>query len=125
MSMRHYKYLKESKEIQKLDAELAALNTAVDEAIRLRSEWMDRHMVDYAEHPIGAELYNQSTGQRLGKVVEHYRYHAGRDPIYDRTMSIEYRFDNGDNTSRYGTISAVTRQQLAEHYTVLARLAHG
>lgn len=36
---------------QELDAELAALNAAVDGALAKRREWMDAHMVDYAKWP--------------------------------------------------------------------------
>lgn len=89
-----------------LDAELAALNKAVDDAIAARVDWMDAHMADYAKWPIGTELFDLSTSERLGVVSEFYRYHARQNSLFDRSMSIDYQYRKSeamniyDNTSR-------------------------
>lgn len=103
--------------------ELRVLNEAVEEAIQRRRTWMDAHMADFAEHPIGTELFDGLTGKRLGVVTAHYRYWGEQgDPRYDTTMDINYRFDNGDNTSRYGgSILPLSREQLARYYERKAR----
>lgn len=82
------------------DAELAALNAAVDAAVAARTAWMDAHMAEYAEYPVGTDLVYRRTGEWFGTVASHYRYHAGRDPFRDTDMSIHYRTTGGDNTSR-------------------------
>jgi hypothetical protein len=66
-----------------LDAELAALNAAVNDALRKRREWMDKHMTDYAKFQVGDELVDMRTGRVLGTVCELYRYWGGRDDRYD------------------------------------------
>jgi hypothetical protein len=84
---------------------LDQLNKAVDDAIATRKKWMDDHMVDYAKFQVGDEIYDGDTGRRLGVVTRLYRYHADRNPLLDRHMSIDYEFCVGknmfDNTSRH------------------------
>lgn len=99
-----------------MDAELAVLNSAVEEALSARKAWMDAHMTAYAKYQIGDVLYDMETGHELGPVVEHYRYHAGH-PQFDDKMEIYYRYrkPNGviDNTSRQFGLRIGTRAALA------------
>lgn len=99
--------------MKKLDAELAALNAAVEAAFKARKEWMDAHMADYAICKIGEELVDLNTGRNFGKVAEFYRYHAN-DQEYDTSMAIHYRFESGDNTSSRPGISFGTHEQYLE-----------
>jgi hypothetical protein len=97
-------------EAYELTRELRRLNDEWQEVTERRKAFMDEHMADFAEHPVGAEIFDGVTGKRLGIIVEHYRLHAD-DPRYD-SMDIYYRFDNGLNTSSERA-SPVTREQLA------------
>jgi hypothetical protein len=98
-----------------LDAELTALNAAFDSALQARREWMDAHMADYAKHPIGTEVFTPD-GEPLGVVKSYYRYHAEQNPIFDRSMEINYRFEGGDNTSSrmLWTLALCDRAELSE-----------
>lgn len=106
--------------MDELNAQLAALNSDVDAAHARRRQWMDEHMADYAKYPIGETLFDRRTGHKLGKVVEHYRYHRD-NPLYDTSMSIDYRFSNGDNTSCYGgSVVPCSLDELRRHYRLMA-----
>jgi hypothetical protein len=85
-----------------LQKDLDALNAEWDAVTAKRKAWMDEHMADFAKYPIGTTLYLRDSGQPFGTVSGYYRFHADRDPQYDRSMSIYYRMSNGDNTSRLG-----------------------
>jgi hypothetical protein len=103
-----------------LQAELDALNAAVDAARKARTAWMDAHMADFAKHPVGTKVWNLRTGKCLGVIAEHYRYDRDRDGgVYDTDMSIHYRFTDGDNTSRQMLSSwdIVDQRELAEALT--------
>lgn len=109
---------------ERLDAELAALNKAVDDAVAARRAWMDAHMPDYARHRVGETLYDLNTGRELGTVSRLYRYWGEQDdPRYDTTMSVQYEIvvsnSHGvrvlDNTSRqpglrYGNAAQLARE---------------
>ena len=58
---------------QRLLAELAELQAKLDAALAARTKWMDDHMADFAVVPVGEDLYDLSTGNRLGRVTELYR----------------------------------------------------
>lgn len=88
-----------------LQKELDSLNAEVESAVAKRMAWMDAHMADFAEYPIGTELYKRTPdrgsahfGDYLGKVTEYYRYHRN-DHRYDARMDIDYRTDSGHNSS--------------------------
>lgn len=78
-----------------LRAELRAMDERIDALVAERKAWMDAHMADFAKWPIGTELFDLDSGRSVGVIAEFYRYP-------DDSMSVEYRFTNGDNTSRYG-----------------------
>jgi len=109
-----------------LNAELAALNAAVDAALKARKDWMDAHMEAYSEFKVGDEIYDIRTGERMGVVSKLYRYQARHNPIYDTSMSVDVEFTNNgwcfDNTSRYGGSRWFgTKDQMRRHHEILAR----
>jgi hypothetical protein len=84
-------------EWERINAEWKALTAA-------RTKWLDDHMADFAEYPIGTPLY--ATHERglsgdgyIGKVSAYKRFHRDRDPKFDGP-SIYYETDQGDNSSR-------------------------
>ena len=106
-----------------LDQELKQLLAAVKQADNARKQWMDAHMADYADYQVGETLYDRDTGECVGVVSGFYRYHE-KDPRFDTCMSVEYRFSNGDNTSRYGTYTPyqfVNAKKLARIYEEKAK----
>lgn len=69
-----------------------------------RRKYMDSVMEEVSPYKIGDEYVNAITRERV-KVVEIYRRSSvGHGDIFkDNSISdIHARFDNGDNTSRYG-----------------------
>lgn len=69
-----------------------------------RRKYMDSVMEEVSPYKIGDEYVNVITRERV-KVVEIYRMSSvGHGDIFkDNSISdIHARFDNGDNTSRYG-----------------------
>ena len=101
------KRMRRMKSSPELDRELALLNKKVKDAVKERKAWMDAHMADYAEFQVGDNLYDYQTGEFLGIITEHYRYHGDGDQRFYTSMNIEYRYRNPinihphiDNTSR-------------------------
>lgn len=92
-----------------LDAELAEHNKAVAIVLGSRKAWMDAHMADYARFQIGDEIYDLTTGSKLGTVTEHYRYWAS-DPRFDDNMSIYYRYKTYQPFGGYELIDNTSRQ---------------
>lgn len=98
-----------SAEANALRAELALLNTEVDDAIAKRKTWMDAHMPDFCDFVLGGPIYDGKTGKLLGVVCELYRYWAD-DARYDNQMAVDIKYrmaglENAcgihtDNTSR-------------------------
>jgi len=111
-----------------MDQELAALNQAVEDALAARKSWMDAHMADYAKYQIGEDIYNKVTGVLLGTVCGYYRYHAGKNPRLDTSMSIDYLYKSDthsnytDNTSRQIGLSICNRAELAQIYETEAKM---
>jgi hypothetical protein len=99
--------------------EISRLNKAVDDAIKNRAAYFDSKMAEFADVKIGEKAYD-SDGNYLGVVTEYYRYQALHNPLYDTSLSISYRFDNGDNTSRRSIYYCYTKEQTAK---MLARRA--
>lgn len=110
-----------------LQAELDAMNAEWKAITAKRKAWMDEHMADFAQWPIGTELFHLDTGKRAGVITGYYRFHATQDdPRYDYRMSIDYRLTGGDNTSRYpsGVRGFGSREDLiARRESEIARLA--
>jgi hypothetical protein len=71
-------------------AELDKLNKAIDRAVERRTIFLDNKMKEYADVPIGGELYNLLSKRRVGIVKRHYRFWRGRDWRYDNSFSIDY-----------------------------------
>lgn len=87
-----------------IQARLNELNNEVAVVLAKRRAWMDAHMAEFAKVPIGEDIYDLDTGQRLGKVIKHYRYWADRDPCHDTSMDVHCEYNTHgncyDNTSR-------------------------
>lgn len=101
-----------------LQRELDALNAEVQAVLAKRKAWMDAHMAEFARVPVGEEIYDLKTGQKLGTVTKHYRYwDEQQNPLYDTSMSVECEFEvrpnTYDNTSRHaGALWYGTRADL-------------
>jgi len=87
-----------------LENHLKCLNNEVKDAVIKRTSWMDANMEKFAKFKVGDNIYDLDRCVKVGVVSELYRYWAGRNPEYDTSMNIEYRFKTGnlidDNTSR-------------------------
>ena len=106
-------------------AELDALNEAVDEAIRKRTAWLDAKMAEVCTLKVGDDIYDLDSGRRLGIVTRLYRYWGPhdpggecRDPRYDKSCSVEVEYSDSpgsrDNTSRHaGARSFGTKEEAA------------
>ena len=61
-------------------------------------------MAEYAKVQIGDDIFDLSTGIKLGTVSRLYRYWTKQNKLLDCTLSIEYEYNTGgncyDNTSR-------------------------
>jgi len=76
------------------EAELAALNNAVKNAIAKRREWLDAKMVEASSLKIGDDIYDVNRGCRLGTVRKMYRYWRDKDEgVRDTRLSVEYEFE--------------------------------
>ena len=104
--------------------ELDGLNTAVDLATEERTKWLDDKMPEYADIAIGEDIYDISSGRRLGTVSRHYRYHAG-DLRFDTELSINYEYETSkncfDNTSRQIVLNYGTKNQASKYLDSLSK----
>lgn len=99
--------------------EWAKLEAAYDEAVRRKTEWLDRKMVEHCPLKVGDEIYDLETGRRLGVVTRHYRFWAGQGrPDLDGSYYCDVEYEIGprmfDNTSRQSGVAFGTREQAAE-----------
>ena len=79
-------------------------NKKIESLISERILYMNSVMERISPFKIGDEYVNVKTGERA-KVIEVYRMSSvgGRGTYFDDSIfDIHARFDNGDNTSRYG-----------------------
>lgn len=79
-------------------------NKKIEALILERISYMDSVMERISPFKIGDEYVNIKTGERT-KIIEIYRMSSvgGRGAYFDNSIfDIHARFDNGDNTSRYG-----------------------
>jgi hypothetical protein len=113
-----------------LQAELAALNAAVDAAVKARTEWMDAHMEAVSSVKVGDELYHRDTGRMVGVVTRLYRYHGDqKDWRYDTSMSVEAEYlmtgmpNCYDNTSRQPYEIGTKEDALARAESMARRLS--
>ena len=85
-----------------MKVKLDYLNLAVDEAIKVRKDWLDEMMPKVAKYKIGDDLYNLETGAFLGTVSKLYRYSPSQ--LYDTSLHCYYEYETSprcfDNTSR-------------------------
>lgn len=99
--------------------ELDALNAAVTDAIAARRKWLDAKMHETSRLQPGDDIYDVRKGQRLGVVSELYRYHTGRNDLYDTDPSCDYRYETSprcfDNTSRQVGLWYGTQQEAADY----------
>lgn len=80
---------------------LTSLNKSIAAACEKRTDFLNSKMAEYAKVKIGENMYHLETGQFLGHVSGYYRYHAN-DMRFDSSLSIDYRFKGGSNTSSQG-----------------------
>ena len=79
-------------------------NEKIEALIAERTAYMNSVMEYISPFKIGDEYVNVKTGDHT-KVIEIYRMSSvgGREAYFDDSIfDIHARFDNGDNTSRYG-----------------------
>lgn len=79
-------------------------NKKIEALILERMAYMNSVMERISPFNVGDEYVNVETGE-CAKVIEVYRMSSvgGRGAYFDDSISdIHARFDNGDNTSRYG-----------------------
>ena len=79
-------------------------NNKIEALILERTAYMNSVMERISPFNVGEEYVNVKTGERA-KVIEVYRMSSvgGRGAYFDDSIfDIHARFDNGDNTSRYG-----------------------
>ena len=104
-----------------LAQELDKLNAEWLEVTARRKKWMDDHMVDFAKYKIGETIYKFPSGETLGEITKLYRYWGEdhRDPQYDYSMNINYKYHTGrncyDNTSRQ-SISICNAEELRKYH---------
>lgn len=97
-------------------AELNALNDAVDAAIETRRTWLDRKMVECSDLQPGDAIYDLNKGTLLGQISKLYRFWRDREEgVMDRSLSCDYEYETHprcfDNTSRQVGASFGTREQ--------------
>ena len=79
-------------------------NKKIESLISERKAYMDSVMERISSFKIGDEYVNVKTGEHT-KIIEIYRMSSvgGRGGYFDDSIfDIHARFDNGDNTSRFG-----------------------
>lgn len=69
--------------------ELDRLNSSVDIAISLRTEWLEKKKHEYAEMDIGDEVYDLKNGTLFGTVISIDRKRHGID-FYDTFLWVMY-----------------------------------
>lgn len=98
-------------------AELAALNDGVSEAIAKRKAWLDDKMAETSKLQVGDDIYNLRSGRKVGVVSELYRYRT--NDLYDTSHYCEYRYESSpncfDNTSRQSGSSFGTKEDALRH----------
>lgn len=101
-------------------AELGCLNSAIQKAIDIRTEWLDKKMVECSDLQVGDDIYDINTGNKLGTVCRLYRYFKTQNIIYDNSphCDYEYKTNSGyiDNTSRQLSIAFGTGDQASRHF---------
>lgn len=80
-----------------MQAELTQLNDAVADALKAREDWLDSNMTAAAKFKVGDEVFDHD-GRKIGVVTELLRRYSHN--IVDASLTVDYRFDNGDNSSR-------------------------
>ncbi|WP_131726071.1 hypothetical protein [Mycobacteroides abscessus] len=104
-------------------SELEALNAAVQAAIDARREWLDAKMRETSKLQVGDDIYDVQSGEKLGVVSGLYRYHAGRDDLYDTYVECDYQYETRPgcfgNTSSQGGRLFGTREDAAAHAKLL------
>lgn len=96
-------------------AELAALNDGVSAAIAARAAWLDAMMAQTSDLQVGDDIYDLRSGAKVGVITALYRYHSGRNDLYDTSHCCHYRYQvhagYQDNTSRQSGASFGTKAQ--------------
>ncbi|YCU34461.1 hypothetical protein ACRYGU_16590 [Mycobacteroides abscessus] len=100
-------------------SQLEALTAAVQAALDARREWLDAKMHETSKLQVGDDIYDVETGVNLGAVTKLYRYHAGRNDLYDTSVECDYEYRTyggyNDNTSRQSGRSFGTHEDAVEH----------
>jgi hypothetical protein len=95
--------------------ELDALNAAVADAITARRNWLDAKIRETSQLQVGDDIYDVTSGQKVGRVTGLYRFWRDRDDgIRDDSHYCEYEYEVApgcrDNTSRQSGRSFGTQE---------------
>lgn len=100
-------------------SQLNALNAAVQAVIDARREWLDAKMHETSKLQVGDDIYDVHAGVNLGTVSKLYRYHTGRNDLFDTSAYCNYEYQTRpgcrDNTSRQMGRPFGTREDAAQH----------
>ncbi|MFA4084314.1 hypothetical protein ONA92_21690 [Mycobacteroides salmoniphilum] len=91
------------------ESELEALNASVQAAIDARREWLDAKMLETSKLKVGDDIYDVETGVKLGTVSRLYRYHSGRNDLYDTHVECDYEYESrpgcfGNSSTQVGRV---------------------
>jgi len=109
------------------ESELEALNVAVQAAIDSRREWLDAKMRETSKLQVGDEIYDVATGEKLGVVSRLYRYHTGRNDLYDTHVECDYQYETrpgcfGNTSSQSGRVFGTREDAAARAKSLVAQL---
>lgn len=107
--------------------EIDFLNAAIEKAINDRTQWLDAHMEEYADYPIGEMLYDSQYGNAVGTVVKIWRRYGPnsgcRKPYEDRSVYSYFTLSNGEHSSnRKGALMSKAEIEAGEE-VIAARVA--
>lgn len=77
----------------------------IEQAIKAKTEYLDSLMVKYASLKIGEELFDLTTGEKLGNVKRLYRFNGGLDYRYDYSCECNYEY-----VTKHGEIKNTSSQ---------------
>jgi len=103
------------------EKELEKLNKEVTLTIKKRTAWLESKMVEYSELQVGDDIYNLSTGEKLGVVSKIYECWTKEKSLDDVNLmpfspDLEYEYEvpiskHVLNTLRQPRISVGTKRE--------------
>src|SRR5438093_984429 len=94
-------------------------NSEIKRLMRERKQLMDESMSLFADAQVGEKAYTYD-GKYLGIVRELYRVNAN-NALYDTSMWVHYRFEDGDNTSRRSIVGVINEVEYKRRKLVEAK----